>query len=190
MAKPAVAHYGTMGGAAVSIAMFSTSALAQAAAQPAKIDAGDTAWMIAATALVLMMSIPGLALFYAGMVRKKNILATMMQTFAICCIVTLVWVVAGYSLAFTNGNAYVGDLSRLLLKGIADGIAKGADVPFVLGKGTEAAAAQTVPETVFMMFQMTFAIITPALIAGSKPSVGRSDFASASSSAANLNSVL
>jgi Amt family ammonium transporter len=156
----------TLGRAALAALPAIALAMPALAEDAPKIDTGDTAWMLTSTALVLMMSIPGLALFYAGMVRKKNILATMMQTFAICCIVTLVWVVAGYSLAFTNGNAYVGDLSRLLLKGIADGIAKGADVPFVLGKGTEAAAAQTVPETVFMMFQMTFAIITPALIAG------------------------
>ena len=79
---------------------------------------GDTAWMLASTALVLMMTIPGLALFYAGMVRKKNVLATLMQSFAICCLVTIVWMVAGYSLAFTNGNAYIGDLSRFFLHGL------------------------------------------------------------------------
>ena len=72
---------------------------------PPKLDSGDTAWMLASTALVLLMTIPGLALFYAGMVRKKNILATMMQSFTICCIVTIVWMVAGYSIAFTTGNA-------------------------------------------------------------------------------------
>ena len=80
--------------------------------------------MLASTALVLLMTIPGLALFYAGMVRKKNVLATLMQSFAITCIVTIVWTVAGYSLAFTNGNAYVGDLSRFMLNGIADHITK------------------------------------------------------------------
>ncbi len=77
---------------------------------PPKIDSGDTAWMLASTALVLLMTIPGLALFYAGMVRKKNILATMMQSFTICCIVTIVWMVAGYSIAFTTGNAFHGRL--------------------------------------------------------------------------------
>jgi ammonium transporter, Amt family len=133
---------------------------------PPKIDTGDTAWMLASTALVLLMTIPGLALFYAGMVRKKNILATMMQSFVICCIVTIVWTVAGYSIAFTNGSAYVGDFSRFLLKGIGEHIAKGSDIAFTLGAGTDAAAVQTVPETVYMMFQMTFAIITPALITG------------------------
>jgi Amt family ammonium transporter len=133
---------------------------------PPKIDTGDTAWMLTSTALVLLMTVPGLALFYAGMVRKKNVLATMMQSFTICCIVTLVWVVAGYSIAFTNGNAYMGDFSRVMLSGIADHITKGTDIAFTLGAGTDAAAVQTIPEAVYMMFQMTFAIITPALIAG------------------------
>jgi len=136
------------------------------AADTPKIDAGDTAWMLTSTALVLMMTVPGIALFYAGMVRKKNILATMMQSFVICCIVTLIWTIVGYSLAFGNGNAWVGDLSRVLLKGITEGFAKGVDVPFSIGAGTEATVATTIPESVFMMFQMTFAIITPALIAG------------------------
>src|SRR5690242_20832317 len=83
-----------------------------------KIDTGDTAWMLTSTALVLMMTIPGLALFYAGMVRKKNVLSTMMQSFAICSLVTVVWTVAGYSLAFGNGGTVIGDLSRFLLNGI------------------------------------------------------------------------
>jgi len=135
-------------------------------AAPPKIDTGDTAWMLTSTALVLMMTIPGLALFYAGMVRKKNILATLMQSFAITCIVTIVWAVAGYSLAFTAGNAYIGDLSRFMLNGIAAHIKDGADTGFLLGAGGAGALPQTIPETVFMMFQMTFAIITPALIAG------------------------
>jgi Amt family ammonium transporter len=139
---------------------------AAAAVVAAKLDSGDTAWMLTSTALVLLMTIPGLALFYGGMVRKKNILATLMQSFTICCLVTIVWMVAGYSLAFTNGNAYVGDLSRLFLHGIADHISKGNDSAFILGAGSDNAQPQTVPETVYMMFQMTFAIITPALIAG------------------------
>ena len=141
-------------------------AAAAAAAAVPKLDSGDTAWMLTSTALVLLMTIPGLALFYAGMVRKKNFLATLMQSFAICCLMTIVWMIAGYSLAFTNGNAYIGDLSRFLLNGIGAGITKGTDVAFVLGAGTDGALPQTVPETVFMMFQMTFAIITPALICG------------------------
>src|ERR1700686_3440554 len=136
---------------------------------PPKIDSGDTAWMLTSTALVLLMTIPGLALFYAGMVRKKNILATMMQSFTICCIVTIVWMVAGYSIAFTTGTAYMGDFSRIMLHGIADHIVKGNDSQaFVLASGVKDVAdmATTIPETVYMMFQMTFAIITPALIAG------------------------
>ncbi len=131
------------------------------AADAPKIDSGDTAWMLTSTALVLLMTIPGLALFYAGMVRKKNILATMMQSFIICCLVTVVWMVAGYSLAFSNGGAWLGDFSRICLNGM------GADwdKPFVMGSGPDA-VVNTIPETVFMMFQMTFAIITPGLIAG------------------------
>jgi Amt family ammonium transporter len=144
------------------------AAVALLAAMPAmaqdegpKIDTGDTAWMLMSTALVLMMTIPGLALFYAGMVRKKNVLATMMQSFAITAIVTVVWAVIGYSLAFGEGNAYVGDLSKLFLTNLAESW----DKPFTLGSG-DAAVATTIPETIFLMFQMTFAIITPALISG------------------------
>ena len=141
---------------------------ADAAAAPATpppaphLDSGDTAWMLTSTALVLLMTIPGLALFYAGMVRKKNILATIMQSFGICCLITVTWMVAGYSLAFTNGNQYVGDFSRVMLQGFGENW----DKPFVLGAGSAAPSPQTIPESVYMMFQMTFAIITPALIAG------------------------
>ncbi len=138
--------------------MLGMAAPAFAAADAPKIDTGNTAWMLTSTALVLMMTIPGLALFYAGMVRKKNVLATMMQSFAICCLVTIVWCVVGYSLAFTSGNAYIGDLSRFMLKGFA----KTWDNDFLLGGTVD----QTIPESVYMMFQMTFAIITPALICG------------------------
>ncbi len=131
-------------------------------AQDAKIEAGDTAWMLTSTALVLLMTLPGLALFYAGMVRKKNILATMMQSFFICALVSVVWMVAGYSIAFGNGNAFFGDFSRLFLSGLSGSW----DKPYTLGAGTDGAVATTIPESVFLMFQMTFAIITPALIAG------------------------
>ena len=156
---------------ALPLAMIAVPVLAQtapaaapaaAAAAEAKIDTGDTAWMLASTALVLMMTIPGLALFYSGMVRKKNVLATMMQSFAVCALVTVLWMVIGYSLAFTNGNKWIGDFSRVFLNGLA----AGWDKPFTLAAGTDAAVATTIPESVFMMFQMTFAIITPALIAG------------------------
>jgi len=124
------------------------------------INSGDTAWMLMATALVLLMTVPGVALFYAGMVRKKNVLATMMQSFAICCLMTVLWMLGAYSLAFGNGTAYWGDTSRLFLNGLM------IDGAFILGAGTAAPVTTTIPESVFMMFQMTFAIITPALICG------------------------
>jgi Amt family ammonium transporter len=157
--------------AALPLLLAAMPALADDA--PPKLDSGDTAWMLASTALVLLMTVPGLALFYGGMVRKKNILATLMQCFAVTCIVTIVWTVAGYSLAFTPGTgsaaAYVGDLSRFMLHGIEGHISKGNDTQaFVLASGIKDVAdmSTTIPETVYMMFQMTFAIITPALIVG------------------------
>src|ERR1700693_2618911 len=124
----------------------------------AKINSGDTAWMLASTALVLLMTIPGLALFYGGMVRKKNVLATVMQSFAITCLVTVLWCVVGYSLAFMPGSEYIGSLDRFFLGGMS--FMKEA------GKVMVHHAATTIPESVYMMFQMTFAIITPALITG------------------------
>ncbi len=132
-----------------------------AMAEDAKIDTGDTAWMLTSTAIVLMMTVPGVALFYAGMVRKKNVLATMMQSFAICGLVGVLWMVVGYSIAFGEGGAYFGDLSKVLLRGIE----ANWDKPFTLGTG-DAAVAFTIPESVFVTFQMTFAIITAALITG------------------------
>ena len=135
--------------------LLAASSAGSAQAAEVKLDTGDTAWMLTSTALVLMMTVPGLALFYAGMVRKKNVLATVMQSFVVCCLVTLLWMVAGYTLAFTNGgdmNAYLGGLEKLFLVG--------------LGLDTVHALAPTIPESVFMTFQMTFAIITPALITG------------------------
>jgi Amt family ammonium transporter len=135
--------FGT-GGAALALALP-----AIAAAQDA-IDSGDTAWMLTSTALVLFMTIPGLSLFYAGMVRAKNALSVMMQCFAITCVVTVLWVVYLYSLAFGNDvNGFVGDLGKAFFRGV------GAD-----------AVQGSIPETVFSMFQLTFAIITPALIIG------------------------
>jgi Amt family ammonium transporter len=124
----------------------------------AKISAGDTAWMLSSTALVLLMTIPGLALFYSGMVRKKNVLATMAHSFATTCLVTIIWVVIGYSLAFTPGSPYIGSLDRVLLNGM--------DFLKEAGKVSVSEIAPTIPESVFVMFQMTFAIITPALITG------------------------
>ena len=142
---------------------FMDPVLAQEAAEAAAptVDSGDTAWMLTSTALVLLMTIPGLALFYGGMVRKMNVLATVTQSFAICCVVAVLWMVLGYSLAFGNGAAYVGDMTRVLLHGMD------MNAPFLLGAGMETGSVQfTIPESVFMMFQMTFAIITPALITG------------------------
>jgi Amt family ammonium transporter len=124
-----------------------------------KISAGDTAWMLTSTALVLMMSIPGLALFYGGMVRKKNVLATLMQTFAIVCVVTILWWLIGYSWAFTPGNGFIGGSSRALFNGMTF-------MHDPANKLTVSHLALTIPETVYAMFQLTFAAITPALIAG------------------------
>src|SRR6267142_2360522 len=147
--------------AASVLALWTLSALAQTPAAPAApaaaaaanaINSGDTAWMLTSTALVLMMTIPGLALFYGGMVRKMNVLATVMQSFAITCLVTVLWMIVGYSLAFTEGNPFFGGFSRVLLDGMT--VESINDL------------AKTIPESVYMCFQMTFAIITPALICG------------------------
>ncbi len=118
----------------------------------AGLDRGDTAWMLTSTALVLMMTIPGLAMFYAGMVRKMNVLATMAQSFGVCCLVTVLWMIVGYSLAFTGSGAYLGTLERFMLHGLT--------------VNSISPLAGTIPESVYMCFQMTFAIITPALLTG------------------------
>ncbi|HWV82733.1 MAG TPA: ammonium transporter [Hyphomicrobiaceae bacterium] len=129
-------------------------ALAQAAAPPPTMNTGDMAWMMTSTVIVLMMTIPGLALFYGGMVRKKNVLATVMQSFAAACLLTIVWMVVGYSIAFGDGgalNAYFGGFGKMFFAGMTkDGLF----------------APLTITESLFATFQMTFAIITPALIAG------------------------
>jgi Amt family ammonium transporter len=128
-----------------------------------KISAGDTAWMLSSSALVLMMTVPGLALFYAGMVRKKNVLATLVQSFAITCLVTILWWVVGYSLAFTPGppgtTRFLGGFSHSFMHGVV--YLHDAMKLSVSHLGT------TIPESVYAMFQLTFAIITPALICGS-----------------------
>ena len=152
--------YGAVAALAALLVAKLDPALAQEAAEVAEaakpaIDSGDTAWMLASTALVLMMTIPGLALFYGGMVRKKNVLSIVMQCFAITCIVTVAWMVLGYSWAFTDGGdmqSYLGGMSQFMLKGMT--------------LDSTNALAGTIPESVFMTFQMTFAIITPALIVG------------------------
>ena len=120
---------------------------------------GDTAWMLTSVALVLMMTIPGLGLFYGGMVRKKNVGDTVMTSFAITALVTVVYAIVTYSMSFTSGTPFVGGLSRAFLQGILSDINNG-------GIGNPNPLAPTIPETVYMCFQMTFAIITPALIAG------------------------
>lgn len=144
--------------AALIFGLMAPAALAQSAAAPAaaaaapKLDSGDTAWMLTSVALVLMMTIPGLALFYGGMVRKMNVLATVMQSFAVTCLVTVLWTLVGYSFAFTAGSPFLGGLGRFLLIGMTMDTVNGL--------------AKTIPESVYMCFQMTFAIITPALICG------------------------
>jgi ammonium transporter, Amt family len=131
-------------------AISAFTALFASSAQAAELNGADTALVFASTCLVLMMTIPGLALFYGGLVRKKNVLATLMQSFACCCLVSLLWVFFGYSLAFSGSGAYLGDTAKFFLNGVSPESLTG-----------------TIPETLFMAFQMTFAIITPALIAGS-----------------------
>jgi ammonium transporter, Amt family len=121
-------------------------------------NSGDTAWMLTSVALVLMMTIPGLGLFYGGMVRKKNVGDTVMTSFAITCLISLLWLICTYSMAFRAGTPFIGGFDRAFLQGIVSDISKGIGNPNPL--------AATIPETVYIVFQLTFAIITPALIAG------------------------
>ena len=132
-----------------SAALISLTLLPFAAFANDGIDTGDTAWMLTSTALVLFMTLPGLALFYGGLVRAKNVLSVLMQCFAITCVVTLMWVIALYSLTFAAGGPFIGGLGKVFMNGM-----------------TTAASSGTVPEVVFSMFQLTFAVITPALIVG------------------------
>ena len=112
-------------------------------------DSGDTAWILTSTALVLFMTLPGLSFFYGGLVRSKNVLSVLMQCFAIACGASLIWLIAGYSLAFAEGNSFIGDLSKVFLDGV-----------------TKDSLSGTIPEPLFFMFQLTFAVITPALMVG------------------------
>jgi Amt family ammonium transporter len=137
---------------ALASALVATLLATPAMAQASKIDAADTAWMITATMLVLLMTIPGLAVFYAGLVRKKNVLATMAQSLAAVMVVSIAWIVAAYSLTFSGEGAVLGNLDRLLLR----------DMTMTSVNG----AAKNIPEALFMVYQLTFAIITPALVAG------------------------
>src|SRR5678815_922810 len=153
-------------GLPICTATFAISAFAQTASVAATDDrvtkleaaltnaqmAGDNAWMLTCAALVLMMTGPGLALFYGGLVRKKNVLATMMQSFILMAVVTVLWAIYGYSLAFAPGNAFFGSLNYLFLKGV--------------GASPNADYAATIPQQTFMVYQLMFAIITPALITG------------------------
>lgn len=143
-ARMSLKHVSTIFGA--SILLFPTALWAQ------DVDGSNTAWIMTSTALVLFMTLPGLSLFYGGLVRSKNMLSVLMQCFAICCLASIIWLVCGYSLAFSDGgsaNAFIGGMSNFLFGGIQEDTLSG-----------------DIPESVFAMFQMTFAIITPALIVG------------------------
>jgi Amt family ammonium transporter len=145
---------------ALALALVGAGALAgepalaqQAAAPPPKLDGGNTAWLLTSTGLVLFMTLPGLALFYGGLVRSKNVMSVLMHCFVIACLVSILWLVAGYALAFGDGgpmNAWIGGLEKAFLAGV----------------GVDVIHSSTIPENVFFMFQMTFAIITPGLIVG------------------------
>jgi ammonium transporter, Amt family len=138
-----------IGSLAAYAAVYAPAVLAQAPAAAPKLDPANTAWMITASVLVLFMTLPGLALFYAGLVRTKNVLSVLMQCFAITCIVTLAWLVIGYSIAFGDGDAWWGGTGKMFFSGIVVATVKGS-----------------IPESVFAMYQLTFAIITPALVIG------------------------
>ena len=135
---------------ATEVAAVAEISTTEAAEPEAVLDTGDTAWILVSTALVLLMTIPGLALFYGGMVRKKNVLNTMAYSFVAAAVVSIAWVAVGYSLAFGEGNAFIGGLDKVMLAGI----------------GTDALSG-SIPEILFVIFQMTFAIITVAIISGS-----------------------
>ena len=132
-----------------TVAGFAALLLSVAAAAQDELSGANTSWIMTSTALVLFMTLPGLALFYAGLVRSKNVLSVLMQCFSIACVASVVWFVAGYSLAFSEGNNFIGDLSNMFLANVGEGTMSG-----------------DIPESVFLMFQMTFAIITPALVVG------------------------
>ncbi len=140
----------TQSGFAQEAAAVTESLENAAVVESVQTDSGDTAWMITATVLVLFMTLPGLALFYGGLVRAQNFLSVLMHCFAVACLASVLWVVVLYSLSFSGGNGWIGDLTHFGLKGIE----------------VDSTDGRTIPETVFVMFQMTFAIITPGLIIG------------------------
>jgi len=133
----------------VTVTGLAALLLSVAASAEVELNGANTSWIMTSTALVLFMTLPGLALFYAGLVRSKNVLSVLMQCFSIACVASVVWFVAGYSLAFSEGNNFIGDLSNMFLANV-----------------TEDSMSGDIPESVFLMFQMTFAIITPALVIG------------------------
>jgi Amt family ammonium transporter len=137
------------------IALLASSAVAGAALAAPTVDKGDTTWMMTATALVILMTIPGLALFYGGMVRAKNTLSVLMQVFVTFCVISVVWVIYGYSIAFTGGSAFIGGLSKMFLSGVT-----GDSLGATFSKGV------AIPELTFVAFQLTFAAITCGLIVG------------------------
>ncbi|MDE0008722.1 MAG: ammonium transporter [Gammaproteobacteria bacterium] len=144
---------GSLGGerprTGLALALGVLALLVGAPAAAEALDTGDTAWILSSTALVLFMTIPGLSLFYAGLVRSRNVLSVLMQCFSITCLVTILWLVVGYSLAFADGNLFIGGLSKAFFAGVG-----------------EDAMSGTIPESAFATFQLTFAIITPALVVG------------------------
>jgi Amt family ammonium transporter len=141
-------------GVVAAAGLAADAALAQAAAEPT-VNKGDTTWMLTATVLVLLMTIPGLALFYGGLVRQKNALSVLMHVFYTVCIAILIWAIYGYSLAFTGGSSFIGGFSKMFLAGVTPD-----------SKGGTFSVGVAIPELVFVAFQMTFAAITPALIVG------------------------
>src|SRR3990172_8490330 len=154
--KPAAAPAADQPAAAAPAAVEAKPAAHAAEAAKPKVDKGDTTWMMVSTALVILMTIPGLALFYGGMVRAKNTLSVLMQVFVTFCVIAVVWVVYGYSLTFTGGNAFFGGLSKMFLSGVT-----GESLGATFSKGV------AIPELVFVAFQLTFAAITCGLIVGS-----------------------
>ena len=135
--------------AAFSVAFIGLMPLTAHAQNAPALDTGDTAWMLVSALLVLMMTVPGLALFYGGLVKRDNVLATLMQSLAVCALVSIIWPVIGYSMVFTEGNGFVGSFDKVMLEGV-----------------TPSSLTGTIPESVFIVFQMTFAIITTALLVG------------------------
>jgi len=158
-AAASAADAGASAAAAAAPAASAATAAAPAASAPVP-NKGDTAWMLLSTVLVIMMSIPGLALFYGGLVRSKNMLSVLMQVFVTFSLIVVLWVIYGYSLAFTEGNAFIGGLDRLFLKGIFDPVAGTFTTAATFSKGV------VIPELVFVVFQATFAAITCCLIVG------------------------